>query len=57
MINSKRFLIIIFSLAIFCIGIFIFKIEPIKLGGGLAAIITPYIVGQSYRKSDNIYKI
>ena len=52
MIRSKRFLIIILAFIIFTTGILIFKIDPLKLGGGIAAIITPYLAGQSYRSSN-----
>jgi len=53
MIKSKRFIIIVSAMVIFCIATFVFNIDALKFGGGLAAIITPYIAGQSYRSSND----
>ena len=56
MINSKRFIVIAVGLIIFCIGVFVFKFDAMKLGAGIAAIITPYIAGQSFRSSGDNFK-
>ena len=56
MIKSKRFIVIALGLIIFCIGVFVFKFDAMKLGAGIAAIITPYIAGQSFRSSGDNFK-
>jgi hypothetical protein len=51
MLKSKRFLSLIAEIILFCIGCFLFKVEPVSLAGGLGIIFAPYQISQSLRSS------
>lgn len=51
MTKSKRFLVLIGSAVVFIIGL-IFKLDPISLGTGITILTAPYLVVETYRKSD-----
>lgn len=51
MLKSKRFIAVICSGIIFCIGTFFFKVEPVNLATGIGIILAPYLVAESYVKS------
>lgn len=57
MLKSKRFLSLVAEIILFCIGVFLFKAEPLALAGGLSLIFAPYQVVQTFRPSvDEIKK-
>jgi hypothetical protein len=51
MTKSKRFLVLLLSVAIFVMGITIFKIDAINLATALTILTSPYLVVQSVRPS------
>jgi len=53
MIRSKRFLFTCIAFAIFIIGVLFFDIEPFNFASGISIILTPYLLGESYRSSNN----
>lgn len=52
MLKSKRFLLTIISILLFCGGVFLAKIDPVSLATGIGILLAPYLAAQAYRKSD-----
>lgn len=52
MLKSKRFLMTVVSIVIFCLGVFFAKQNPIELATGIGILLAPYLAAQSYRKSN-----
>jgi hypothetical protein len=51
MIKSKRFWLGIGSFVVWLIAVLFFKQDPVKFASGITFIITPYIVGETFRPS------
>ena len=44
----------IVSIIIFCIGVFIGKIEPVKMAESIGLLLSPYLLAESYKPTKNI---
>jgi len=53
-LNSKRFYIMVISIVIFCIGVFITKVEPVKMAESIGLLLSPYLLAESYKPTKNI---
>lgn len=52
MLKSKRFLLTVLAIVLFCVGTFIIKHDPVSMATGISIILAPYLAAQAYRKSD-----
>jgi hypothetical protein len=52
MFKSKRFLLTVISILLFCGGVFLAKIDPVSLATGIGILLAPYLAAQAYRKSE-----
>jgi hypothetical protein len=52
MIKSKRFWLGIGSFVVWLIAVLFFKQNPVSFASGITLVVTPYIVGETWRPSN-----